>query len=370
MSDKSYYNKLKSLKDNGFELITTFDEYYNVDSHPSQCKITYEDKDGYRYYSDANDIIRKRNSIPNPFNPHNKYAFDNIKHFLKINNKQFELIDGQEYSGRDSFLKFKCHKCGGIFNSVISNIIRLGYGCKICSGQQFDSNINSIYGNNPELLKYFKNKDDALNNPKTSPNKFLLVCPNCHKEKYISGLNLLLNGFNCACSSGKSINERIFYWILIISNIEFEQEYSPIWANGKRYDFKIGNKIFELNGALHYKETSVKSLEKTQEVDNLKRKLCENNGLEFIDVKIVNDGYIELYEMFCDLLISKNIIAEEFKIMNKDRVILNSINEDVAEIIRLKLNGVKLKNICDFVGVSYPKMQKINKAIENVVLNK
>ena len=63
-----------------------FDTYINCDE-----KLDVEDKDGYKFTMSYYNI--KRGQTPQLFKVNNPYAVENVKHFLKINNKPYKLLD-------------------------------------------------------------------------------------------------------------------------------------------------------------------------------------------------------------------------------------------------------------------------------------
>ena len=94
----------------------------------------------------------------------------------------------------------------------------------------------------------------------------------------------LYNGFSCVnCSDGFSYPEKFFVALFNQLKIKYDYQYSPIWANKKRYDFHINGIIVEVNGEQHYTEvTNFKSsLSDIEANDIYKEQLALNNGIKY-----------------------------------------------------------------------------------------
>ena len=94
-------NNFEKIKDDiyneyGYKIISG--EYTNLNS-----MFDIVDNDGYKYYATINYIKRGMRKISS----HNKYSIDNIKLWLKLNNKPFILLS-DTYINNSSKLKFMC----------------------------------------------------------------------------------------------------------------------------------------------------------------------------------------------------------------------------------------------------------------------
>jgi hypothetical protein len=113
-----------------------------------------------------------------------------------------------------------------------------GGNCSCCKGANVVEGINSIKEVAPNIVKYFKYPEETKKYSKGSNKKVECICPNCGREKEISINKLYSRGFRCnSCGSGKSYPEKFMGDTLEQLNIKFKKEYSPDWANKKRYDF-------------------------------------------------------------------------------------------------------------------------------------
>jgi len=110
---------------NSLGYILLDDEYVH-----NKQKFTIVDDDGYYYYTNLCNLKNGRN--PLAFFVRNPYTIQNLKLWIKLNKKPFELISNK-YEGNNKYLKFKCLKCGEIFNATWSNI-QSNWGCGYCRG--------------------------------------------------------------------------------------------------------------------------------------------------------------------------------------------------------------------------------------------
>jgi len=127
-------------------LIPLFNIYKN-----SKEKLLSKTQEGYLIEPSLNNL--KNNHISNIVSKYNIYAIQNIKLWCKLNNKHFELIDGQDYTDNSEKLKWKClnKNCNEIFE-MTWNDIQSGHKCGFCHGQQVGLS-NCLATKNPELAK-------------------------------------------------------------------------------------------------------------------------------------------------------------------------------------------------------------------------
>lgn len=174
------------------------------------------------------------------------------------------------------------------------------------------------------MIPYFQGGyDEAKMYAPQSNQKIYFKCPDCGriKNKKISPNQLYSNhSISCMCNSdGFSYPEKFMYSVLNQLNIDFETQYSPKWANGKRYDFyfELNNKkyIIEMDGEQHKKEKSENScwrtsLEEQIKNDNYKNKLaekymikviridCSISDLEFVKNNILNSELNDIINLY------------------------------------------------------------------------
>jgi len=145
-----------------------------------------------------------------------------------------------------------------------------------------------------------------------------MKCPNCGHIKTIEPYRILNQGFGCPrCSDGVSYPEKFMFSMLEQMNLAFIVQLSKItfdWCKDYRYDFYIPsiNGILEANGIQHYEENKnwKISLKETQENDQSKHRLAEENNienyikincrksqLEFIKDNILNSSLNSLFDL-------------------------------------------------------------------------
>lgn len=102
MANKLSYEFVKNfILEKGFYLLS---DSYRGDKD----KFTMKDKEGYLYYTSYGQI---RYFSPSKFYFRNPYTEHNIKLWIKINMRPFELLDGQDFYADRNKLFFKCHIC-------------------------------------------------------------------------------------------------------------------------------------------------------------------------------------------------------------------------------------------------------------------
>lgn len=162
-----------------------------------------------------------------------------------------------------------------------------GNGCPVCARittkEKSFKIENTIKIKRPDLLKYLKNKEDEMLccNTRTRVD---IKCPFCCNEENVRLTRFSNRTRHCKyCSDSLVMTEKVFYNILKILDIEHIHQYSPDWANNKKYDFYLPkfNTIVEIHGLQHYKE--IKGWNSNPEDcavnDNIKRSLSEENNI-------------------------------------------------------------------------------------------
>lgn len=250
---------------------------------------------------------------------------------VNINNGQAEILK-QTHVVKNKLkrkaYKAKCLKCGYVYTDYDYNFYKQ-IGCGCCNGKVVVKGINDIWTVKPGLAKLLANPEDGYKYTIYSKTKVDWICPDCnslHRDKSIA--NIANRGLSCLCRKSKSYPNRFMFWLLTELEVEFYDEKTFDWSDGKRYDFYIpsANVIVEMHGAQHYYENhnfTRKSLEWQKENDNQKRNLATSNGVA---------NYIEI-----------NCSKSDF-----DFIKCNVINSELSFIYSLKdVNWVSLKEKCE-----------------------
>ena len=210
----------------------------------------------------------------------NKITIESIKEWLVENGDKFELLS-TNYIRNVEPLDLKCKTCGMIFQKNWATMKAKGLSkCPICETKTKPcKGMNTIEVTHPHMVQYFKNYEDVTSNLYGSEKKVLFKCPCCGLEEYKTINRVLTKGYNCStCGQKASLGERYIKALLNILNVEFKHEYSPMWSNGKRYDFYLYeyNVIIEVHGSQHYdggfsRMKKGRTLKEEQENDRYKK---------------------------------------------------------------------------------------------------
>ena len=224
------------------------------------------------------------------------------------------------YLGGKYKIKHRCMECGygsnGEWQPTPANLL-FGHNCPICSPTNKKIGPppefrNSIWASEDRefFAKYMTETQLKLYTPR-SRKKVVVTCPDCGTKKAIAPMTLWSAGLGCRCSDGQSYPNKFVYALLNQLTINYITEYSPDWAENKRYDIYIPgiNCIIENHGMQHYEEQFgvFGNLSETQQNDQYKQQLAKMNGVvsyisldcrysntEWIKASILDSGLPEL----------------------------------------------------------------------------
>jgi len=200
----------------------------------------------------------------------------------------------------------------------------------------------------PDLIKYFKNQEDADRYSISSGRYANLICPNCGTPKKLQPNSLTSRGFSCsACSDGISIPNKFMYNIIKDMNIDFDTERVFYWAQNKKYDFYIPsiNVIIEMHGIQHYKNkprSSGRNLQEEQENDALKERMAKENG---INNYVIIDARKSELEWLKENCINKLSSFFDLKNVNWNLIYKNCANSLMLECCNMYKNGKEVDYI-------------------------
>lgn len=206
---------IQFLKNLDFELLS--ENYKNQDQ-----KLKLQDKNGYLYETTVN--ILKLNCTPDTFSKFNPYTIQNIKLWLKLNNKPFKLLS-DTYEKNSINLSWKCLKegCKEVFESTWNNILR-GNGCGYCAGKQVGLS-NCLANNEQELIKEWhptKNGDLTPYDVTTYSHKEVWwQCKECKHEWISSISNRTGEGKRNCPECSKSHGEKECKRVLDLKNVYY-----------------------------------------------------------------------------------------------------------------------------------------------------
>lgn len=234
--------------------------------------------------------------------------------------------------------KYKCMKCGNI-SYILENSLTHKQGCAVCAGKKVLIGYNDIWTTAPELAKLLTNPEDGYKYTKGSQKKLSFTCPDCGRKNSISIHNVSEHVFSCPyCSDGISRPEKFMLSVLNQLDINYIKEYSPKFANRKRYDFYIPSLkcIIESHGMQHYKGgfdsygEMTRTLPQEQENDKLKEDLAKKNGIEYYIVIDCRESDLKFLKN--NILHSK--LAELFDLSQINWI---QVNEDMATNLMRKV---------------------------------
>lgn len=173
----------------------------------NNISMVFKDSLGYYYVSSWANLYSK--SELKKFHILNPYTLQNIMLWSELNNKPFQLLEGQEYNGNDKKLKWKCLKenCKEIFKASWKEI-QQGSGCGFCHGLQVGLS-NCLATKNPELALEWhpiKNRDITPYDVTCGSNKKIWwQCKKNHEWQATVSNRSLGNG--CPYCSGRYVTK-------------------------------------------------------------------------------------------------------------------------------------------------------------------
>lgn len=263
---------------------------------------------------------------------------DVIKNIKILKQTKIEKTSRNNYKVHVKGYLCECLIDGYTF-TMSENDIKNGHGCPVCSGNIVVKGINDIATKRPDLVPFFVNVEDAYNHSEKSSKKVLVKCPFCGFQKYMIISDLSYRGYvTCdKCCDGISYPNKFAHELfsqLKDQCLYYYFEYSPNWADKKRYDnyvvLKNGEEIIvEMDGTYHYINNSICQAKS----DALKNKLAEEHNIKLIRI---NCNYKKLSTRFD--FIKENIIKElgdifDLSIIDWDKCNTAAISNKLIDVI-------------------------------------
>jgi DNA-directed RNA polymerase subunit RPC12/RpoP len=265
-------------------------------------KFIIKDYDGYYYTPTYTNFFRLK--MADNFNKTNPYTIHNINLWLKLNNKPFELIDGQIYKGSHTKFKWKCLNCSDIFISAW-NDIQTGHGCGVCKGRQVGLS-NCLATKNPELAaEWHPTKNGNLTSYDVtygSHKKVWWICEKGHE--WMATINNRFKGHKCPYCIGKYPSKD--YNLLVCNpelckewnynkNDKTPEEYSPI--SGQKVWWKCKECGHEWRA-----DIDNRNKDNSTECPECSRKRKESKLQEKVSLYLSTLNYIILHEHNCSII--------------------------------------------------------------------
>lgn len=324
-------------------------EKYNLKFIPDALPITsrrslkFSDNEEYIVYGNIQQI--KNGSYTSKFSFFNPNILSNLNLYFSKNNIKKEAI-GIKMGGKNIKNKVitKCLNCDELpIETPIGNLMKPM--CPYCSGKRVTDK-NRVSVQRPDLIKYFQNKLDADNVSIRSEKRFDFKCPICGFIKNMTMDKLTYYKFACdKCSDGVSIPEKLMFYILEELSINFEKQYSPTWANNKRYDFYIPSldMIIEVHGEQHYRYTGRgRSLKEEQANDLLKYNLAIQNGIKPENYIVIDCRRSEIEWLKSNYIKELNDKFLNMRILNFEQLYLNSQKSLMVEVCNFYKDGNRI----------------------------
>lgn len=109
-------------------------------------------------------------------------------------NPNIEIVG--EYIGANKYIKAKCLYDDYEWDVKPSMLLH-GTKCPVCTNHKVVKGINDISTTRPDLMKYFKNKNDAYTHSHGSECKVSVICPTCGNEDVVKINNISCFGYCC-----------------------------------------------------------------------------------------------------------------------------------------------------------------------------
>lgn len=263
--------------------------------------------------------------------------------------KQIYITKNNGYKSKGYIIH--CLVCDDIFEMIEDKISILDDNaiiCPVCRGDKIKIGYNDMWTTDPEKAKLLLNPEDGYKYMKSANKpKLDFICPYCGTIIKKTPNDFDKDGGLCCpkCSESISYPNKYMFCLLQQLKINFENEISFDWSNGKKYDFYIKSKntIIEMHGIQHYEEISfskngARTLKDEQENDQLKEQLAKDNGIKnyiVIDCRKSNYNYITNNVLKSKL---KDII--NLSILNLDLLKKESENPDVKLVSDLWNDGI------------------------------
>ena len=220
--------------------------------------------------------------------------FSHIKFVNKVNRKTEKTI-------------FLCTKHNVQFKSSLREIlVTKTSGCPQCYTERIKERLLCNTDEFKKKLAKLTNSLEVTSEYVDSHTPINVKCINCGYEFSIPPDRLIQTPTCQNCGDTLSYPNKYLRAFMKQLNVDYcEFDYSPQWANKKRYDCyfeKDGKRyIIEMDGQQHYKNCFYGKVEKQRENDKLKDELAKNNGVVLIRINSMKIHKIKDYILNSEL---------------------------------------------------------------------
>jgi rubrerythrin len=270
--------ELDFIKGRGYNLL-------KIDGFPY---VILEDDNGYKYRVSYYSV---RNGVSPYFVfKNNPFSVENIRLWLILKNKKYELISTKYEEARKNLI-FKCKICNQNFSCNWNNLASY-INCPVCEGKQV-TDYNCLANVRMDLMDewdYDKNDFSPFDVPKNSGKSAWWKCRICgfSWNTLISKRAGVANTQCPKCKSSKG--EKMIEEWLKTNAIEYKKEkrFDGCFSKQKLpFDFFIPDfGLIEYDGILHYKNKFNDDIEfeRTQINDKIKNEYCIKNQIPLLRI--------------------------------------------------------------------------------------
>ena len=207
--------------------------------------------------------------------------------FIKeMNDTRPNITPLEPYKNSSTKIKFKCNKCGYIWEALPRTVLLNGRGCINCAGLKKKTN--------EEFLEEMKTKQPHLTVLEPYKNNHTPIkchCSICGNDFSMIPHSLLSSDFSCTYCTSSRGERAIMFW-LNNNNFNYITEYKFQDCKDKNalpFDFYLPdcNTVIEFDGAQHFVPSDyfgVDAFNKTVEHDNIKNNYCSDNEIRLIRI--------------------------------------------------------------------------------------
>ena len=204
--------------------------------------------------------------------------------------------------------------------------------------------------------------EDYLNTNIFSNDKVLVECRKCKNIGERGSRYLYDRGYNCDFCDNVSMSygERLFKSLLDYKNIKHEQEFIHPLLPNRRFDFKVGNTFYEINGEQHYTNTKegFSSIEEVKKSDKEKEKFCKDMNFNILFINVSSGKYTDLINKYKEALsISEDINKEE--LLNIFHSYNRKVYEEEGNMIKDYSNGCTIEDILKKYNIGKGKLSNV-----------
>lgn len=256
------------------------------------------------------------------------------------------ISNDKQKRAKEKRYKCKCMNDGYVF-IIRESDLKQSHGCPVCSNTKVIKGINDIATTDPELVKFFVNKEDAYNYSRCSSAEISVICPYCKSTKTIRVADMSKKqDISCQkCSDGISYPNKFAHELFSqLSNqyLEYEYEYSPDWANKYRYDnyMKLLNGqeiIVEMDGGFHNHKDSLYATK----TDNIKNELSKQHNIKVIRINCDYDKTGNRFLFIKENTIKKLSLYFDLSCVDWDKCNQSAISSKIINVLEFYKNNPK-----------------------------